>query len=54
MEKRLLRPQNFPDRTPGTGHGIFTTKAGKKIAVLHLLGQVFHKEHHQLPVCDGG
>lgn len=48
-EKRLLRPQNFPDKTPGTGHGIFTSRSGKKIMVLHLLGQVFHKEHTNCP-----
>jgi hypothetical protein len=48
-EKRLLRPQNFPERTPGTGHGIYTTAAGKKVMVLHLLGQVFHKEHAECP-----
>lgn len=48
-EKRLLRPQNFPERTPGTGHGIFTTVTGKKVMVLHLLGQVFHKEHAECP-----
>jgi len=49
QEKRLLRPQNFPAQTPGTGHGIFTTASGKKILVLHLLGQVFHKEHTNCP-----
>jgi metallophosphoesterase (TIGR00282 family) len=49
QEKRLLRPENFPDKTPGTGHGIFTAKSGKKILVLHLLGQVFHKEHTNCP-----
>lgn len=49
QEKRLLRPQNFPDRTPGTGYGIFTAKSGKKVLVLHLLGQVFHKEHAHCP-----
>ena len=48
-EKRLLRPQNFPEKTPGTGHGIFTTAAGQKIMVLHLLGQVFHREHTDCP-----
>ena len=48
-EKRLLRPQNFPERTPGTGHGIFTTVSGKKVMVIHLLGQVFHKEHSDCP-----
>ena len=49
QEKRLLRPQNFPDKAPGTGHGVFTTSSGKKILVLHLLGQVFHKEHTRCP-----
>ena len=48
-EKRLLRPQNFPEKTTGTGHGLFTTAGGKKILVLHLLGQVFHKEHTDCP-----
>lgn len=48
-EKRLLRPQNFPDRVPGTGHGIYSTVSGKKIMVLHLLGQVFHREHTNCP-----
>lgn len=48
-EKRLLRPQNFPEKTPGTGHGIYTTASGKKVLVLHLLGQVFHKEHTDCP-----
>jgi metallophosphoesterase (TIGR00282 family) len=48
-EKRVLRPQNFPASTPGTGHGIFTTVAGKKVMVMHLLGQVFHKEHANCP-----
>jgi metallophosphoesterase (TIGR00282 family) len=48
-EKRVLRPQNFPDKTPGTGHGIYTTLGGKKVMVLHLLGQVFHREHASCP-----
>lgn len=48
-EKRLLRPQNFPDKAPGTGHGLYKTANGKKILVLHLLGQVFHKEHTNCP-----
>ncbi|MDE3016799.1 MAG: YmdB family metallophosphoesterase [Pseudomonadota bacterium] len=49
QEKRLLRPANFPARAPGAGHGIFTSASGKKILVLHLLGQVFHKEHTECP-----
>jgi len=49
MEKRLLRPENFPERTPGMGHGVFSTASGKKVLVIHLLGQVFHKEHTRCP-----
>lgn len=48
-EKRLLRPHNFPECAPGTGYGMYTTAAGKKVLVLHLLGQVFHKEHTNCP-----
>lgn len=48
-EKRLLRPHNFPDKTPGTGFGVFSTVSGKKVMVIHLLGQVFHKEHAYCP-----
>lgn len=48
-EKRLLRPHNFPPAVPGTGLAEFTTKSGKKLVVLHLLGQVFHKENAPCP-----
>jgi 2',3'-cyclic-nucleotide 2'-phosphodiesterase len=49
QEKRLLRPENFPERTPGTGHALVSLPNGKKLLVLHLLGQVFHKEHTRCP-----
>jgi metallophosphoesterase (TIGR00282 family) len=48
-EPRLLRPHNFPPETPGTGLREFTLKSGKKLLVLHLLGQVFHKENLDSP-----
>jgi metallophosphoesterase (TIGR00282 family) len=48
-EKRLLRPQNFPASAPGRGFGIYDAPGGRKVAVLHLLGQVFHKEHTNCP-----
>lgn len=48
-EKKLLRPANFPHRAPGTGHALITLPSGKKVLVLHLLGQVFHKEHLDCP-----
>ena len=47
-EKRLLRPENFPEKTPGTGHHLYEI-AGKKILVLHLLGQVFMRDHVACP-----
>lgn len=48
-EKRLLRPHNFPAKTPGTGIGTHTLADGRRIGVLHLLGQVFHKEYLDCP-----
>ncbi len=48
-EKRLLRPQNFPEKTTGIGHYLAQLANGKKTLVLHLLGQVFHKEHTDCP-----
>jgi metallophosphoesterase (TIGR00282 family) len=40
-DKRVLRPHNFPAKCAGTGTGIYETKAGKKVGVIHTLGQVF-------------
>lgn len=47
-EKQLLRPHNFPSGVPGTGCREFLVN-GKKLVVLHLLGQVFHKEYLDSP-----
>ena len=41
--KKLLRPLNFPKSTPGAGARIFQSVSGKKVLVIHLLGQVFIK-----------
>ncbi len=49
QEKRLLRPHNFPNRTPGSGLYTVTLADGRTLSVLHLLGQVFHKEHTACP-----
>ena len=46
---QLLRPHNFPSTVPGSGCKLFTLKNGKKMLVLHLLGQVFHKEYLDSP-----
>ncbi|MEJ0009747.1 MAG: TIGR00282 family metallophosphoesterase [Alphaproteobacteria bacterium] len=48
-QNRLLRPHNFPPSVPGTGCRLFTLENGKKLLVLHLLGQVFHKEYLDSP-----
>ena len=41
---QLLRPINFPKGVPGRGAGVFQTKAGKDVLVLHVLGRVFMPE----------
>lgn len=37
----VLRPQNYPRGTHGTGHCIVEAKNGKKVAVLNLQGRTF-------------
>lgn len=49
QEPKLLRPHNFPSTVPGTGCRTYTLPNGKKLTVLHLLGQVFHKEYLDSP-----
>ncbi len=49
QENRLLRPENFPLKTVGNGHFLLSLADGRKLLVLHLLGQVFHKEHTRCP-----
>lgn len=41
LERRLLRPANYPTGAPGLGHGLFTTSDGVRIGVLNLQGRVF-------------
>ena len=43
-EKRLLRPQNFVNGSPGQGFGIFNSKNKKKVAVVNLMGNIFMKK----------
>lgn len=47
--KKLLRPLNFPQSTPGVGARIFQGKNQQKILVIHLLGQVFIKNYLNCP-----
>jgi metallophosphoesterase (TIGR00282 family) len=41
--KNLLRPHNMPEQLPGKGVEVFDipTRTGKKIVVIHVMGQVF-------------
>ena len=48
-EPKLLRPHNFPPSVPGSGCRVFTLANGQKLLVLHLLGQVFHREYLDSP-----
>ncbi len=48
-EPRLLRPHNFPPRTPGSGVVKHRLPSGKVIMVIHILGQVFHNEYLDCP-----
>ena len=43
-EKRLLRPINLPELSPGKGFGIYNSKNGLKIGVLNLMGNIFMKK----------
>jgi hypothetical protein len=42
-EKRLLRPENLVEGTPGKGFEIYSVPSGEKIAVLNLMGNIFMK-----------
>ena len=42
-EKRLLRPENLIEGTPGKGFEIYSVPSGEKIAVLNLMGNIFMK-----------
>lgn len=40
-ELRLLRPANYPEGTPGRGHGVFETGTGEAVGVVNLCGRSF-------------
>tara|TARA_B100001248_G_scaffold245994_1_gene216256 strand:+ start:2991 stop:3797 length:807 start_codon:yes stop_codon:yes gene_type:complete len=45
IERRLLRPANYVEGTPGKGYGVFLTKDKKyKIGVTNLMGNVFMRK----------
>jgi len=40
-EPRLLRPQNYPAATPGTGVNRYQTQRGQTVAVINVMGRLF-------------
>jgi metallophosphoesterase (TIGR00282 family) len=40
-EPRLLRPNNYPKLTPGSGSVIAQTKGGKRVLVIQVMGRLF-------------
>lgn len=48
-EKRLLRPHNFPDVNPGSGVYVHECAGGRKILIIHLLGQIFTRPDVSCP-----
>ncbi|MBX7146247.1 MAG: TIGR00282 family metallophosphoesterase [Alphaproteobacteria bacterium] len=40
-DPRLLRPLNFPSKTPGRGFNIFQTSKGGKILIINVMGRLF-------------
>jgi metallophosphoesterase (TIGR00282 family) len=41
QDKRLLRPLNYPEKSPGQGIVSFETAKGKKITVINVMGRLF-------------
>jgi len=40
-DPRLLRPANYAAPMPGHGSGVYTSRSGKKVAVLQVMGRVY-------------
>jgi metallophosphoesterase (TIGR00282 family) len=47
-EKRILRPKNFFEPSPGKGFEIFTTINNFKVGVLNLIGNVYMKKSNDV------
>ncbi|MCC6502591.1 MAG: TIGR00282 family metallophosphoesterase [Deltaproteobacteria bacterium] len=41
VEKRLLRPANYPQGSPGAGSGLYECPSGFKVGVVNLMGRIF-------------
>src|SRR5690606_29736860 len=46
---RVLRPMNYPDKAPGRGVAEVVLADGRKVLVLHPLGQVFIRDNVDCP-----
>ena len=40
-EANVVRPANYPSKTPGRGHLVYTTTQGIKIGVINVMGRTF-------------
>jgi metallophosphoesterase (TIGR00282 family) len=40
-DKKLLRPANYPEGTPGLGYNKYQTKDGSSIVVINIMGRLF-------------
>lgn len=40
-DKRIIRPVNYPEGTPGRGGAVYRTPAGKSVLVVQVMGRVF-------------
>ena len=49
VEKRLLRPLNYPVGTVGQGKGIYITGNGRRVAVCQVMGRLFMKHKVDSP-----
>ncbi len=41
QERRVLRPLNFPEGTPGRGHGLFEARGNRRVMMVHPMGRQF-------------
>ena len=44
QDKRLLRPENLEDGSPGQGYGVFKSKNNRRVSVVNFMGNVFMKK----------
>jgi 2',3'-cyclic-nucleotide 2'-phosphodiesterase len=41
QDRRIVRPANYPDGTPGRGYYVTETPSGKRVLTIQLMGRVF-------------